>query len=121
MNRLNSSTIMPQRHSITNFCMSVQDCLAGPIWKKALRHGGLKSRVKMAARNNPMETPYLLIENLAGLIDTIKPNSIISRTFYKDDHLKAILFGFDTGQELSEHTASQAAIIQILQGEAAVT
>ena len=31
------------------------------------------------------------------------------------------LFGFDTGQELSEHTAGSPAIIQILQGEAHLT
>lgn len=66
-------------------------------------------------------TPYLLIEDLPGLISTIKPDSILSRTFYKDERLKAILFGFDAGQELSEHTSSQAAIIQIVQGEATVT
>lgn len=64
---------------------------------------------------------YTVIPELDGLIDTIQPESIVSRTFYKDDHMKAILFGFDTGQELSEHTSSQTAIIQIIQGEATVT
>lgn len=64
---------------------------------------------------------YLLVEDLVGLIDSIQPDSIVSRTFYKGDRLKAIVFGFDTGQELSEHTSSQLAIIQILQGEATVT
>jgi quercetin dioxygenase-like cupin family protein len=66
-------------------------------------------------------TPYALIENLPSLIGMIKPDSIISLTFYKDDRMKAILFGFDSGQELSEHTSSQAAVIQIAQGEAFVT
>jgi quercetin dioxygenase-like cupin family protein len=64
---------------------------------------------------------YTLIPQLAGLVDAIQTESIVSRTFFKDDQMKAILFGFDTGQELSEHTASQAAIIQIVQGEATVT
>lgn len=68
-----------------------------------------------------MSTPYILIDDLSGLIDKIQPESIVSRTFFKSDHLKAILFGFDTGQELSEHTSSQAASIQILKGEATVT
>jgi quercetin dioxygenase-like cupin family protein len=66
-------------------------------------------------------TPYTLIENLPSLIDSIKPDSITSRTFYRGDRLKAILFSFDTGQELSEHTSSQTAIIQIVQGDATVT
>ena len=68
-----------------------------------------------------MEQSYTLIENLAGLNDDIQADSIVSRTFFKAGHLKAILFGFDAGQELSEHTASQTAILQILQGEATVT
>ncbi len=68
-----------------------------------------------------MEESYTLIENLTDLIKAIQPDSIVSRTFFKDGQLKAILFGFDAGQELSEHTASQAAIIQIVQGDAVVT
>jgi quercetin dioxygenase-like cupin family protein len=68
-----------------------------------------------------MEPDYVLIEDLASLIESIQPDSIISRTFYKSEQLKGIVFGFDAGQELSEHTSSQAAIIQVVQGEAAVT
>ncbi|MCC6617126.1 MAG: cupin domain-containing protein [Anaerolineae bacterium] len=67
------------------------------------------------------ERVYTLVEDLAGMIGAIQPDSIVSRTFYRDDHLKAILFGFDAGQELSEHTASQAAIIQIVRGDATIT
>ncbi len=32
--------------------------------------------------------------------------------------MKAILFSFATGQELSEHTASQPAILHFIEGEA---
>ncbi len=67
-----------------------------------------------------VNTPYTLIENLSDLMGAIKPESIISHTFYKDDGMKAILFGFDVGQELSEHTSNQTAIIQIVQGDATV-
>ena len=38
-----------------------------------------------------------------------------------DDQVKAILFGFAAGQELSEHTASQPAVLHFLQGEAELT
>lgn len=68
-----------------------------------------------------MNSTYTWLENLNTLIPDITPDSIISRTIYGDEHLKAILFGFDAGQELSEHTASQSAIIHILNGEAAIT
>ena len=66
-------------------------------------------------------TPYTLIEHLPSLIDTISPDSIVSRTFYRGERIKVILFGFDAGQELSEHRASQSAIIQIVQGDATIT
>lgn len=52
---------------------------------------------------------------------SIPENGIISRTLQSDDDLKVVLFGFDTGQELSEHTASVPATIHILTGEADVT
>lgn len=64
---------------------------------------------------------YKIIADLALLIETIQPDSIVSRTFHKDDQMKAILFSFDVGQELSEHTSSQTAIIQLIKGEAIVT
>ena len=68
-----------------------------------------------------VEQQYTLIEDLVGLLDEIQAESIVSRTFFKGEQLKAILFGFDVGQELSEHTSSQSAILQIVQGEATVT
>jgi quercetin dioxygenase-like cupin family protein len=64
---------------------------------------------------------YTLIPDLETLIETIQPDSIVSRTFHKNGNLKAIMFGFDTGQELSEHTSSQSAMIQIIKGDATVT
>lgn len=64
---------------------------------------------------------YTLIPALEELIDVIQPDSIVSRTFHRDRQFKTILFGFDAGQELSEHTSSQAAIIQIVKGDATVT
>ena len=64
---------------------------------------------------------YHFIANLALEIPEIPPDSILSRTFYQDEQLKAILFGFATGQELSEHTASVAAVIHILDGQARLT
>jgi quercetin dioxygenase-like cupin family protein len=50
----------------------------------------------------------------------IPENGITSVSLSSDDVYKNILFGFDAGQELSEHTASVPALIQILRGEADV-
>jgi quercetin dioxygenase-like cupin family protein len=35
--------------------------------------------------------------------------------------LKAVLFGFGAGQEMSEHTSSKAAVLHFLSGQADVT
>jgi quercetin dioxygenase-like cupin family protein len=46
---------------------------------------------------------------------------ILSRTLFNDERLKAVIFGFAQGEELSEHTASMPAILHFLHGEATVT
>ncbi|MBL8154225.1 MAG: cupin domain-containing protein [Anaerolineae bacterium] len=51
----------------------------------------------------------------------IPADSIVSRTFHKDAQFKAVLFGFDAGQSLSEHSAGQTAVIHILSGTATIT
>jgi quercetin dioxygenase-like cupin family protein len=62
----------------------------------------------------------LFIERLDDLIESFPPDSILSRTIYQDDSIKTILFGFQPGQELSQHTASVPAILQFVRGEASV-
>lgn len=68
-----------------------------------------------------MVEPYIYFENLASELSEIPPDSIVSRTLYEDDQHKAILFGFAPGQELSEHTASQTALLYFIQGQAQLT
>lgn len=70
-----------------------------------------------AATMNEENRGYTLVPDLAALAEA-PAESILSRTIYKDAHVKAVLFRFAAGQELSEHTASTAAIIHILRGEA---
>jgi quercetin dioxygenase-like cupin family protein len=67
-----------------------------------------------------MNNPYLLLTELAKQVD-IPPNGILSRTLYQDEHVKVVLFGFDAGQDLSEHTASLPALLHFVQGEAELT
>jgi quercetin dioxygenase-like cupin family protein len=45
------------------------------------------------------------------------PNGIVSRTLLRTSHSRAVLFGFAEGQELTEHTSTQNALIHILSGE----
>lgn len=63
---------------------------------------------------------YVAIENLLNELE-IPKDGTLSRTLHRDDRVKVVLFGFAGGQELSQHTASVPAIIEILSGEARVT
>jgi quercetin dioxygenase-like cupin family protein len=65
-----------------------------------------------------MSQSFFHVEDLSTLINEIPDDTIVSRTFHEDERAKAILFGFAPGQELSEHTASQPAILHFLEGEA---
>lgn len=44
-------------------------------------------------------------------------NGIVSRTLLRTAGTRVVLFGFAEGQELTEHTSTQNALIQILSGE----
>lgn len=65
-------------------------------------------------------TAYTLLGDLAKE-DQPPDKGILSRTLYNDDRLKAVIFGFGQGEELSEHTASMPALLHFLQGEATLT
>lgn len=68
-----------------------------------------------------MEKEFVYIKQLEELIDSFPPDSILSRMVYQDDSIKTILFGFQPGQELSEHTAAVPAVLQFIEGEADLT
>jgi quercetin dioxygenase-like cupin family protein len=67
-----------------------------------------------------MNKAYTIVSNLNCEIEP-PANGTLSRTVHQDSRLKAVLFGFSPGQELSEHTASTPAIMHFLSGEADVT
>lgn len=71
--------------------------------------------------NNMLQnTPYTHFANLAQEVAP-PADGILSRTLYQNEQVKVVLFGFSAGQELSEHTASKPAIIQMIHGEARLT
>ena len=54
--------------------------------------------------------------HFSDLAKEVRPpdKGILSRTLFSDDRLKAVLFGFAQGEELSEHTASMPAVLHFL-------
>ncbi|CAN5737662.1 cupin domain-containing protein [soil metagenome] len=61
--------------------------------------------------------------HISDLFQKAEPptDGILSRTLHNDEHVKIVIFGFGAGQELSEHTASMPAVLQVLQGQARLT
>ena len=58
-------------------------------------------------------------EKILSLADETKfaANGIVSRTLLRTATTRVVLFGFSEGQELTEHTSTQSAVVQILSGE----
>ncbi len=52
---------------------------------------------------------------------TVPEGGILSRTIHDDERCTLVVFAFDAGQELTEHTSAHAALLEILDGEALVT
>jgi quercetin dioxygenase-like cupin family protein len=64
---------------------------------------------------------FTYLDDLLAQLPEVPPDSIVSRTFFTGGGVKAILFGFAPGQELSEHTSAYPAVIHILKGQAQLT
>ena len=67
-----------------------------------------------------------MMHNYTHIIDLAKEveppeDGILTRTLFNNEDVKAVIFGFGQGEELSEHTASMPAILHFLQGEATLT
>jgi quercetin dioxygenase-like cupin family protein len=64
-------------------------------------------------------TPTTVIADLGAELE-IPKDGTLSRVLYKDESIRLVLFGFDTDQELTEHTAALPAILQIISGRAEI-
>jgi len=46
----------------------------------------------------------------------IPTDGTLSRVLYKDEQIRVVVFAFDAGQELTDHTAAVPAIVQVVSG-----
>ena len=67
------------------------------------------------------DAAYRYFADLASELPQITPDTIVSRTLYDGEQVRAVIFGFAPGQELSEHTASKRALLYFVRGEARLT
>jgi len=46
----------------------------------------------------------------------IQPGAVVSKVVHRGDGMNVTVFGFDTGEELTEHQAPRTAVVQVLSG-----
>jgi quercetin dioxygenase-like cupin family protein len=51
----------------------------------------------------------------------IPADGTLSRVLYSDDRIRVVVFAFDAGQELTEHTAAAPALVQVVSGRLRLT
>ena len=74
----------------------------------------------MDSKEELVTTGLGYINNLAELIE-YSPKSTVSKTLMRAEGVNVVLFSFDSGEELSEHTAAMPVIVQTLEGEIEIT
>ena len=58
---------------------------------------------------------YTLINSPAEDV-AIQPGAVVSKVLHRGEGLNVTVFGFDAGEELTEHQAARSAIVQVLSG-----
>lgn len=58
---------------------------------------------------------HIAIADAAAAV-TIQPGAVVSKMIHRDENLNVTVFGFDVGEELTEHRSARAAIVQVLSG-----
>ncbi|OXN00353.1 hypothetical protein Tam10B_1456 [Bifidobacterium vansinderenii] len=68
------------------------------------------------------EQPIVMefIDDLGPMVE-VQPEATVSRTVMQVEGANVVLFSFDKGQELSEHTAAMPVLVQCLEGHLKVT
>ena len=68
-------------------------------------------------------TPASAFTAIADLTELVKvqPEASVSRTVLRAAGVRVVMFAFDAGQELTEHTAALPVLLQVLEGRLAIT
>jgi quercetin dioxygenase-like cupin family protein len=63
---------------------------------------------------------FTVLENLLDEVE-IPENGTLSRVVFNDDGLRVVLFAFDTGEQLTDHSATVPAVVQVIKGRLEMT
>lgn len=63
----------------------------------------------------PDSNPASVYLDLAAEVE-VPSDGTLSRVLYRDDQVRVVVFAFDEGQELTDHTSAKPAIVQVVTG-----
>ncbi len=75
---------------------------------------------RMADDSTDRQDEMAYLDDVAPLVE-VAPDSTVSRTVLKAEGARLVLFSFDEGQELTEHTAAVPVLLQVLDGRLRVS
>ena len=58
---------------------------------------------------------HTVISNIETAV-SIQADAVVSKVVHRDETLNVTVFGLDAGQELTEHQAARAAVVQVISG-----
>ncbi len=61
------------------------------------------------------DVSHTLINDIAGEV-TIQGGAVVSKVVHRHGELDVTVFAFDAGEQLTEHQAKQAAVVQVMEG-----
>ena len=64
-----------------------------------------------------MSEKFAIFNDIASQLKEIPTDSIVSKTLFKTDEIKATVFGFAPGQELTEHKVDRPVLLHFVTGE----
>jgi quercetin dioxygenase-like cupin family protein/SAM-dependent methyltransferase len=93
------------------------DCAPPDDWRSPMTENLTSEQVEPEVAAAPMLSH---VADVAGLVE-IQDDATVSRTILAAEGMRTVLFAFDAGQVLSEHTAAVPAMLQVLSGHLRIT
>ena len=66
------------------------------------------------------DSAFTALADVTELVQ-VQPGATVSRTILRAAGVRVVMFSFDVGQELTEHTAAMPVLLQVLEGRLGIT
>lgn len=66
------------------------------------------------------DSAFTALADVTELVQ-VQPGATVSRTVLRAAGVRVVMFAFDVGQELTEHTAAMPVLLQVLEGRLGIT